>query len=448
MGRSRRGRPAPWRAALDRFRLTVAVVVCCATGLGLAVSGSFGAGPIAAAAANRAVDPCAPAWVTGWQAAPQAAPTEGGLVGATLRMIIRPQLAGGQVRVRLSNAYGRSPLEVGAVSVAHAGAGAEPVPGSAAPVTFDGGPRVLIAAGAEITSDPLPFAAEPNGPVAVSLYLTELPDTLTRHAVALQTSYLSGPGDATLTGGADFPTTLSSGAVLTGLDVLAARPVNGLVAVGDSITGGAGNGVGVAERWTDALARRLTDPAAAPEATMVVLNAGIGGNRLLGDDPVDGGDSPLTRFDRDVGAAAGATDVVLQIGTNDIAVGRTATEIVEGLQRYLARARAAGVRVFLTTITPSAAGAHGTGGAVAARSAVNAWVRAYGPTVADGVFDFAAAVRDPQQPDRLAPAFDSGDGLHLSAAGYRALAEAVDPGLLSGSPCLAGSRPAATTTGG
>ncbi len=448
MGRGSRRQPAPWRAALDRFRLTVAVVVSCAAGLALAVPGSFGVGPIAAAAANRAADPCAAAWVTGWQAAPQAAPTEGELVGATLRMIIRPQLAGGQVRVRLSNAYGRSPLAIGAASVARAGEGAELVPGSAAPVTFDGEPRVRIPAGAEIVSDPLPFAAEPNGPVAVSLLLAELPDTLTRHAVALQTSYLSGPGDATLAGAADFPTGVSSWSVLTGLDVLVPRPVNGLVAVGDSITDGVGSGVGVDERWTDALARRLADPAAAPETAMVVLNAGIARNRLLRDDPVDDGDSPLTRFDRDVSAAAGATDVVLHIGTNDIAVGHNATEIVEGLRRYVARARSAGERVFLTTITPSVSGAHGTGGAVAARDAVNAWVRAYGPTVADGMFDFAAAVRDPQQPDRLAAEFDSGDGLHLSAAGYQALADAVDLGLLSGSPCLAGPRSAQTPAGG
>ena len=138
----------------------------------------------------------------------------------------------------------------------------------------------------------------------------------------------------------------------------------------------------------------------------------------------------------------GATDVVLHIGTNDIAAGRSGPEIVDGLVRFAGLARAAGMRVFLTTITPSDAGPHGTVRAAAARDAVNRWVREQGAEHADGVFDFAAAVADPARPDRLLGRYDSGDGLHLSEAGYRALADAVDVTRLSGSPCLADRSPA------
>ena len=74
---------------------------------------------------------------------------------------------------------------------------------------------------------------------------------------------------------------------------------------------------------------------------------------------------------------------------------------------------------------------------MATRNEVNAWIRAHGREHADGVFDFAAAVADRSTPNRLAAAHDSGDGLHLSAAGYRALAAAVDLGALTGSPCRA-----------
>jgi lysophospholipase L1-like esterase len=174
---------------------------------------------------------------------------------------------------------------------------------------------------------------------------------------------------------------------------------------------------------------------------MVVLNAGISRNRLLEDDPERDGDSPLTRFERDVLAPTGVTDVVLHIGTNDIAFGHNATEIVGGLTAYVARTRAEGRRIYLTTITPSAAGAHGTRGAASTREAVNTWIRVRGSQMVDGVFDFAAAVADPQDRDRLAPAYDSGDGLHLSAAGYQAMADEVDITRLSGSPCL-GATPA------
>jgi lysophospholipase L1-like esterase len=437
----RRHRRATWRSTIDRFRLGVAVAATCAAGLALAVPGSYGVGPIAQAGAVAPPGAlvCDPAWVTGWQAAPQAAAAEEGLAGATLRMIVHPQVSGPQLRLRLSNAYGGSPLGIGAVSVARSAGGAEVVEGTQRTVTFAEEPSVSIAAGADVLSDPVPLHAEAGIPLAVSVHLTAVPQRLTRHAVALQTSYLSGPGDATAAGGSAFPTGVGSWSVLTGMDVFAAAPVGALVAVGDSITDGVGSGVDVDDRWTDALTRRLTAPGADPTSRMVVLNAGISRNRLLGDDPERDGDSPLTRFDRDVLAASGVTDVVLHIGTNDIAVGHNATEIVDGLRRYVARAHAEGLRVHLTTITPATAGGHGTLGAVGTRHAVNAWVRAQGPRLADGMFDFAAAVADPADRDRIAPGYDSGDGLHLSAAGYQALADAVDVTRLSGSPCLAGT---------
>jgi lysophospholipase L1-like esterase len=231
--------------------------------------------------------------------------------------------------------------------------------------------------------------------------------------------------------------------------VHAPRPVNSVVAVGDSITDGLGAAPG--ESWPDVLVARLVATGGA--RTMAVLGAGISGNRLLADggDPTDPrvrqewpqqGDVPLDRFDRDVTAAGGATDVVLSIGTNDLAAGRSAADIAAGLRQFAERARAAGKRVFLTTVTPSETGAHGTPEALAARQELNAWVRGHGSAYADGVFDFAAAVADPAHPARLAPAFDARDGLHLSAAGYRALAAVIDPAQLSGSPCLAGDPPA------
>jgi hypothetical protein len=293
--RSMRARPL-WWLVLDRFLLTVAVVLSFAAGLALAVPGTLGVGPVAArGAALPAAEPCAPTWVTGWHAAPQAAAPAPELAGATLRMIVHPQLTGSRVRVRLSNAYGSTPLVLGAVTVAHSAGGAELVDGSARHATFDGGRTVAVPAGEDVVSDPVELDAVAGRPLAVSLFLTALPDTLTQHSVALQTSYLSGQGDATESGAGAFPGELGSWAVLTGLDVFTDDPVNALVAVGDSITDGVGSAVDVDERWTDALARRLTDPAvAAPGAAMVVLNAGISRNRLLGDDPVRDGDSPLT----------------------------------------------------------------------------------------------------------------------------------------------------------
>jgi lysophospholipase L1-like esterase len=420
--------PAPDRRVT---LLAVAAVLVGVAGLAVGLTGAVPAPATPRAAA--VADPCgAPAWVTAWQAAVQPVPAPAGLPGATLRMVVHPRATGSRVRVRFSNAYGTSPLTVGSTWAARSDGAGGQVPGTARPVAFDGATGVTIPAGGQAWSDPVPVVAEVGVPLAVSLVLVDAPPVLTGHAVALQTSYLDGAA-------------LESWLVLTGVDVQAPRPVNAVVAVGDSITDGVGSPIDADERWSDALAARLSAEGGATD--MAVLNAGISRNRLLADDPADG-DAPLARFGRDVTGASGATDVVLHIGTNDVAAGAGAAAIVAGMRQFAERARAAGRRVFLTTITPSTSGPHGTTAATATRDAVNAWVLGHGREHADGVFDFAAAVADPAAPARLAPAFDAGDGLHLSAAGYRALAAAVDIGGLTGSPCLADTSPARVVVSG
>jgi lysophospholipase L1-like esterase len=57
------------------------------------------------------------------------------------------------------------------------------------------------------------------------------------------------------------------------------------------------------------------------------------------------------------------------------------------------------------------------------RQAVNQWIRIAGHF--DGVIDFDAVVRDPDYPDHLLPAFDCGDHLHPSAAGYKAMGQSI-----------------------
>lgn len=419
-----------WGAGWVPSALAVLVALTCSIGIAVATSEPH-------RPATAPPDACRPAWTTGWQAAAQPGPALPGLGGATVRMVVHPQVTGSEVRLRLSNAYGTTPLAVGAVTAARSDGSAGLVLGTVQPVPFGGQQEVVIPPGGEVVSDAVPLVAEAGSPLAVSLFLPVAPQVLTQH-FAMQAAYVSGRGDATFADAGSFGAQLPSSVVLTGIDVRAPRPVNSLVAVGDSITDGMGAAAG--ESWPDVLGARLA--VAGGAGTMAVLGAGISGNRLLADQGPQQGDVPLTRFDRDVTAAGGATDVVLSIGTNDIAAGRSAADIAAGLRQFADHARAAGKRVFLTTVTPSGTGAHGMPAAIAARQDLNAWVLEHGPAYADGVFDFAAAVADPAHPTRLAPAFDAGDGLHLSAAGYRALAAVVDPAQLSGSPCLAGNPPA------
>ncbi|WP_344424133.1 GDSL-type esterase/lipase family protein [Pseudonocardia ailaonensis] len=421
-------------------RSLVAGLVGAVAVLGLAVAllplGSGGASASASASLPGPSE-CGPAWVAAWRTSPEAVP-DPGLAGRTLRMLVRPQATGSELRIRVSNRFGATPLRIDSASAGTAGAGAALVPGSVRPLTFGGAAGVEVPPGAELESDSAPFVAERGRSVAISLHLPDAPPAqVSGHPVALQTSYVSGPGDAgdvvDAVSGAAYTRPVGSWFVLTGIDVRAPRAENAVVLVGDSITDGVGSDPDRDDRWSDALAARLTGG-----DTMPVLNAGISSNQL-----VSGvvGPAPVARLADDVADVPGARDVVLHIGTNDLAAGVDAGRIVSAMVDYADQVRAGGRRIFLTTITPSTAGDHGSAWADLQRDAVNTWIRTDGPAHADGVFDFAAAVADPGDPHRLAPAYDAGDGLHLSAAGYRALAGAVDPSRLSGSPCLADPGP-------
>ncbi|SHL19170.1 Lysophospholipase L1 [Pseudonocardia thermophila] len=431
-----RGRRRRWSAGLAGL-----LAVLCAVGV---TGGADAPVPAPAAVVAPAADPCGPTWVRAWQASVQPGGAE--LSGATLRMVVHPQVTGDEVRVRLSNRFGAGPLVIGNVAAGRSDGSAGVLPGSTRDVPFGGARGVTIPPGGEVTSDPVPLDVTAGRPVAVSLHVVGAPGVVATHPVALQTSYVVPGRDVTAAPTvAALAEETGSWFVLTGLDVWTARPVSAVVAVGDSITDGVGAPVGAEQRWPDALAGRLSGAGGSTE--MAVLNAGLAGNRLLAPDPAADVDSPLARFADDVAAAAGVTDVVLNIGTNDLAAGRSAAEVIAGLQAFADRARAAGKRVLLSTITPSTTGPHGTRAAIAAREEINEWVRTEGLAHADGIVDFAAAVADPADPRRLAPTYDAGDGLHLSAAGYRAMAAALDPALLSGSPCRADRTSAVVAAG-
>jgi lysophospholipase L1-like esterase len=63
------------------------------------------------------------------------------------------------------------------------------------------------------------------------------------------------------------------------------------------------------------------------------------------------------------------------------------------------------------------------------RQTVNQWIRA--PGHFDALIDFDAVVRDPAHLDRLLPAYDCGDHLHPSPAGYSAMGNAISLALFA-----------------
>jgi lysophospholipase L1-like esterase len=341
---------------------------------------------------------------------------------------------GDRVRVRLTNAFGSQPLQVGAASLALAGTGAEAVPGSLRQLRFAGSPSILIAAGGEALSDPVPLRVAALQRLNVSVYLPAATGPATQHLFAAQDNYLAAGNQVGAAGGTAFGTRITCWLFADGVDVQPSRRVTGtVVALGDSITDGALSTVNANRRYPDELARRLD---AVRGHTLAVSNAGIGGNQLLRsrtDVPFGGifGAPAPARPPRDVLIQAGVRSVILLEGVNDIGgAGARASDVIHADQQIIAQARAAGLRVYGATLVPFGGsnaqygGEYGSAAGERERQALNAWIRTSGAF--DAVFDFDAALRDPAQPDRMLPIYDSGDHLHPGDAGYCKMAETVD----------------------
>ena len=356
----------------------------------------------------------------------------------TVRQIVRTSVGGEQVRVRLANTFGDVPLVIGAARLALRDSQERIDPASDRVLTFSGSPSISIPPGALAVSDPVALFVPAFSELAVSMYFPEPTTSTTVHAFAFQTNYFSPIGDFTAEAAMPVEKTAQAWVFLTGIDVTVSEPTGVVVALGDSITDGALSTPDTNQRWPDLLAERLA--AETDQPATAVLNAGIGGNRVLRNPPEGfefAGPNALARFDRDVLAHPGVTHMIVFEGINDIGLPAitgdpaefvSAEALVAGLRQIAERAHEHGIVVIGATITPFEGSMVFSEKGEAIRQAVNDWIRGGGAF--DAVLDFDEVLRDPTQPTRLLPAFDAGDLLHPNDAGFAAMADSIDLALL------------------
>jgi len=349
----------------------------------------------------------------------------------TLRMVVHASVGGTSLRLHLSNLRSSTPLIVGKVSVAMQDHGAVEVADSRQAVTVAQSAAFIIPAGAEVVSDPIAVSVEAGKNLLVSLYLPRATQASTWHSDAFDTTYVAESDHTDDVDDAAYGKTATSWYYLSGLDVRT-EARGAVVAFGDSITDGYDTPHGAYARWPDDLARRL----AKDSHPMGVVDAGIGGNRVLTDVPnFFQGVSAIKRFSHDALDQAGARTVILMEGINDIGndagpgnTALTAQTMIDGYRQLIAKAHGAGVRILGGTMLPFKGAGYYSPARDAIRQACNQWIRHSGAF--DGVVDFEKAVRDPSDHQLLRAEYDSGDHLHPNAAGMQAMADAVDLRLL------------------
>jgi lysophospholipase L1-like esterase len=400
-------------------------------------------------------------WTAGWAASPQRASvsfkpnwSEAGFDNHTVRQVVRVSAGGTQARIRLSNAYGTSPLLVERATVAHTDKGAAVRPGSVRQLTFSGGRSAAVPAGGQLSSDPAQLGLDGGDRVTVTLHLRATTGPATFHAQSFTDSYRAKGDHTADTSAQAFAEKTESWYYLSGVDVTGAeraprpadlgqqhpqtrtQPRPGIVLFGDSITDGFASTPNADQRYSDALAARLKSLG----KERPVLNSGIGGNLILNDSAWYG-ERATTRFSRDALDLPGVGTVVVLGGLNDIGFRETSTqptyhpapditgrELINGHKELIRQARAKGVRIVGATLLPLGGSDHYGKHSAAASDEFNHWVRTSGAF--DAYVDFDKALADPADPERIRPSYDSGDHLHPNDAGYRAMAEALNPDTL------------------
>ena len=405
-----------------------------------------------------------PKWATSWAASvqgpypagnPSAQPDQrfafpSPMTGArdqTFRLIVRPSIWGPLARLRFSNVLGARALTLDGLFLGLRRMGSVLVPGTNRQVAFNGMSVVTIPPGQTVWSDPVTLPDADTSllgrSLAVSFHVVDESGPMTWHAKALTTSYVTAPGAGSkgeTDGVLEFPFTTASWFFLDAIDMMVPDDTRVIVGFGDSITDGTFATMNGHDRWIDVLSQRLH---AAGALNVSVVNAGIGGNQVVGPAeysvaaPVPGGPRALDRLDRDVLSLASVSAVIWLEGINDLGKSGNALPeaVFEGMKEGAARIRARfpDVRIIGGTVTPalgSSSPAHGDTVQDTARRQLNEMILGRG--LFDAVADFDRAVTDPATgamraefvPDSTTGG--PGDRLHPNRAGYAAMAASID----------------------
>ncbi len=343
------------------------------------------------------------------------------LSNRSCRQIVHVSFGGKELRLKLSNEFGKTPVDIKSVYIADTDDNNNwSIKNKTAKyLSFGGKKGVTLEPGKALYSDVSKYDLKAGQRLTITIdYGKQTPENATSHRGSRTTSYIvngqpktAKPMDKSFVDGEKVDHWYN----LSAIEVKTTEEVPVVAVLGNSITDGRGSTTNLQNRWTDFLSDALNQ-----EKPYGVLNLGIGGNCV-----VEGGlsEPAMKRFDRDILGQSGVTHLVIFEGTNDIGCsGRNYEHVADTLiacyKVLIGKAKAKGIKVYGGTITPTKGNGWYSFWHEAIRQTVNEWIRKSGEF--DGIIDFDELTRDPQDTQRLKAEY-SDDWLHLNPKGYEAM---------------------------
>lgn len=376
-------------------------------------------------------------WVTTWGTAEEKCDTTKDampkmpLTDTTVRQIIRVTTGGQKLRLRLSNQYGESDVQIQSLHLAkQVQADASTIYSSTdTAVTVNGSEEFTIPKGKVILTDEVDFSVDALDNVAISAYFGVAPTkNITGHRGARATTYQVAGNQVSAESFSSVKKT-TSWFFLADVSIWSPDKNKAVVCFGDSITDGYGTDATYLgkkpdsyTRWIDYFAKRLQ--ANEPTTHISLINEGIGSNSILGSYPTDAGKD---RFARDLLEHDGVAYCIILFGVNDLnALKNTSKydQLLPEYQKMIQLCHDNGIKVYGAPILPFGTSSYYSEASEEVRTKINNWMRSTDSKL-DGIIDFESAVADPQNPINILEEYTHTDGLH-PYDGYEAMANAID----------------------
>ena len=342
------------------------------------------------------------------------------LTEKTLRQIIRVSSSANIMRLKLSNKYGTSGLEIKSINIADSksqGTG-EIIKNTITPIQFRGEDGVIIPPGEEIYSDIFTYPLKSLSEVAISMYFGSVPDDSTGHDTAMTNSFIE-EGNCVNKINISTDNKVARYYFISLLEIVSSLKKSCVVCFGDSITDGMGSKNDKHNRYPDFLATKLK--LNEDTSYLSVVNEGISGNLIT--------TQGLERYSRDVLQIKGIKYILVLYGVNDLNfLDATYTDIISAYQTLITLAHDKNILIYGCTITPYGKTGIWTEAREKTRSAINNWIRTTKSEDGgfDAFFDFDKFIKDPDDETKMKEIYDSGDGIHPSPEGYKRMVQAID----------------------